>query len=185
VSVIPTAINDAGRVTAFATFANTEIGTPSVAVPIRIEANQQIALTSYLGTLNADPTKRHGKPFAINSDGEVVGSSATDAGDVAFFYDTAMHPLPGAGPNTVGTAINTSGVIVGRDDGAVRAVLWYKGKQVDMSTLLPAGSDWKLQTATAINNCGAIVGVGTRPLSDPSHPNAAHGYLLTPAMRAP
>jgi hypothetical protein len=33
---------------------------------------------------------------------------------------------------------------------------------IDLSRLLPAGSDWLLEVATGINNSGAIVGYGRR-----------------------
>ena len=40
-------------------------------------------------------------------------------------------------------------------------MLWSNGVMIDLNSLLPTGSDWLLQAATAINDCGQIVGYGT------------------------
>jgi probable HAF family extracellular repeat protein len=45
---------------------------------------------------------------------------------------------------------------------------------VDLNTLIPTGSHWKLQDATAINVSGEIVGYGTAP------DGQTHAFLLTP-----
>lgn len=66
-------------------------------------------------------------------------------------------------------AINTFGVVVGNRQGfdfVTRGTLWYRGKQVDLDTLLSPTdrqAGWSLRSATAINDHGVIVGVGDCP----------------------
>ena len=62
--------------------------------------------------------------------------------------------------------VNNAGTAVGFsvDAGFVdqRAVLWSGGGIVDLNSLLPPGTDWFLEVATAVNDSGAIVGYGRR-----------------------
>jgi hypothetical protein len=44
----------------------------------------------------------------------------------------------------------------------------------DLNNVIPVGSNWTLQKATAINDLGQIVGIGINP------GGASHGFLLTP-----
>ena len=75
----------------------------------------------------------------------------TDLGTVA---GTVSHPF----------AINNAGQVVGRSyasTGASRAFLWQGDTMVDLNSLIPANSGWVLEVATAINQSGHIVGLGT------------------------
>lgn len=116
---------------------------------------------------------------AINNAGAAVGISAHpnpgpwpyDAEAVR--WDTSVEPIT---PEALGRLpghrlsraldVNDSAVAVGFSVDAAfvdqRAVLWRNGKIVDLNDLLPPGTDWVLEVATAVNNSGAIVGYGRR-----------------------
>jgi probable HAF family extracellular repeat protein len=68
-------------------------------------------------------------------------------------------------------------VIVGNADLAGdtvnHAFIYTNGKMTDLNTLIPANSGWELDTASAINDNGWIVGQG-------SINGQYHGFLLTP-----
>ena len=116
---------------------------------------------------------------AINSQGIAAGiSSHPDPGPwpydaEAVLWDTHAEPisvtplgrLPGHRLSRA-VDVNTAGVAVGysvdADFADQRAVLWADGAIVDLNSLLPAGSDWRLEVATGINDSGAIVGYGRR-----------------------
>ncbi|MEE8458273.1 MAG: alpha/beta fold hydrolase [Phycisphaerales bacterium] len=55
--------------------------------------------------------------------------------------------------------INNARQVAGSLDG--HAVVWDGGLITDLNDLLPAGSGWVLESATAINDVGQVVGVGT------------------------
>jgi hypothetical protein len=59
--------------------------------------------------------------------------------------------------------------------GAEHAAVWRAGTVTDLNTLLPGGSGWVLQRASAINDNGDIAGVGT-------HEGATHVFLLKPGL---
>ena len=109
--------------------------------------------------------------FGINDRGQIVGYSVfgrrmDDEGgeeDVvhAVLWQQGVITDLGtlAGGDSVATAINNAGQIVGFSDG--RAVMWDRGTIVDLGTLAPDvvyGSSWSY--AKAINNRGQIVGEG-------------------------
>ena len=77
------------------------------------------------------------------------------------------------------TSINNLGVVVGfsntTGDIDVHAFYWtpLTGMK-DLNTLLPAGSPWVLNSATAITNSFQVVGVGTIN-------GQSHGYLAQPS----
>jgi probable HAF family extracellular repeat protein len=79
---------------------------------------------------------------------------------------------------SVANGINTSGQIVGSsyinpttgEDG----FLYSNGSMVGLSTLIPSGSGWKIESAAAINDVGQITGVGYNPNG------VQHAYLLSP-----
>ncbi len=106
--------------------------------------------------------------FAIRSDGVAVGYSAGTSGFHAVQFANggvqALSP-PGGAVNTQALAINKQRWAVGTgDDGDgyhQHAILWLNGTGVSLEALLPAGSGWTLQTATALNDHGQIVGNGT------------------------
>jgi probable HAF family extracellular repeat protein len=132
-----------------------------------------------LGTLGALGSVADG----INDAGEVVGylSSPISSPDHAFFYDGNMHDLGApTGGLSYANAINNHGQIVGyvRVAGLPslvnRAVLFEGGDIVDLNDTIPASSGWLLQTATAINDNGWIVGTGINPSGQ------GDSFLLTP-----
>ena len=112
-------------------------------------------------------------PAAINSSGQVVGSS--DLGSNAPFFSefNAFLVSPGSPIQDIGTlggsgsnaaGINKLGQIVGNSttpgDTAIHAFLYQNGSMYDLNNLIPAGSGWVLQNATAINDFGQITGTG-------------------------
>lgn len=113
----------------------------------------------------------------INNQGEVVGEYliADHTAFHAFLYSGGMFTDIGAenSPETVAYDINDRGQAVGAtwvlrddscrecDDYEPRAFLYDNGVMTDLNALLPAGSEWKLAQAFAINNNGNIVGYGS------------------------
>lgn len=107
----------------------------------------------------------------INASGAIVGDLYAPYGDPdnglwkpqAFLWTEATGlqilptPLDDGGSSAV--AINASGLIVGVHD--TSAVVWQDGAMIDLNSLLPAASGWVLQRASAVNDVGQIVGVGT------------------------
>jgi probable HAF family extracellular repeat protein len=138
--------------------------------------------------------------LGLNDSGVVVGSSTfpdgeihgvlfdgsggyTDLGNlmciiqdpITFLPGTAFGCFNGQG-NSGANAINNFGQIVGNSDTqhqGLHAFLFLNGRLRDLNWYIPANSGWVLQTATAINDRGQIVGNGT-------HNGVRAGYLLTP-----
>ncbi len=122
--------------------------------------------------------------YAVNRRGEVVGSATHGESDfegvairdvaAAFLWRggkmMALPILPGR-KNCEAFAINDSSTIAGSCDS--RAVVWSRGKIVDLNTCLPPASGWVLEEAQAINNRGQIVGTGKLNGQE-------HLFLLTP-----
>ena len=113
---------------------------------------------------------------SINNLGQIVGSSNTSSGN--------LHPVlwsPSgqiqdlgllSGTSGYTSGINNLGQVVGGESSG--AFIWTStaGMQ-DLNNLIPAGSGWVLEGATAINDSGQITGQGTIG-------GAAHAFLLTP-----
>jgi probable HAF family extracellular repeat protein len=119
---------------------------------------------------------------SINADGEVVGYSGDAAGGsptLAFLYTdrggmVALDTL--GGRQTQANDINDNGAIVGdatlAGSGSLHAFLYTPASGVvDLNSLIDPASGWSLQTATAINNRGMIVGIG-------AFGGSSHGYRL-------
>lgn len=165
------AINDAGQVAA-----RVEVGIDGYAVRFDLATGQSTPLDQ--------PGFPDGRPQAINSAGQIVGSAYTGRGvQPVLWRDGTVIALsdPAALPNTFGTAsdINDAGQIVGTlapPQAAGRALLWEGGQQFDLNALIPADSGWTLTAAGGINNAGQIVGTGTLD----GHQRA---FLLTPRFR--
>ena len=121
----------------------------------------------------------------INASGAIVGDLYAPYGDPAdgiwqtqaFLWTEATGlqilatPLDGAG--TTATGINASGLIVGVHD--TSAVIWQDGTMIDLNSLLPAASGWVLQSASAVNDAGQIVGIGT-------YNGQTTGFLFSPLV---
>ena len=127
--------------------------------------------------------------LGINEVGEVVGRSATAAGQNVTVYWGAgqtspeLLPVLSENPGSYVRAwqINDSSLVVGelRDatDAERFATLWTRDTSgwvnVDLQTLIPADSGWDLSGALSINNSDQIVGYGT-------FDGEQRGFLLTP-----
>lgn len=98
----------------------------------------------------------------------IVGRSRNAAGDEhAFVWNRGRMRDLGTLPGDVTSGaldINGAGIIVGYSlnrEGRQTAVMWSGSLPIDLNTLLPADSGWRLETAKAINNRREIVGDGT------------------------
>jgi probable HAF family extracellular repeat protein len=117
----------------------------------------------------------------VNTWGEVAGTSFTTGSTTrAFRYAEGTMTSLGTlgGQNSEGLDINEFGDIVGSAQNAAgesRAFVWRDGVMMDLNTLIPAGSGWVLQRASAISEGGQIVGTGTRN-------GVSRGFLLTPPV---
>ncbi len=136
-----------------------------------------------LGTLpDYDSSSAH----SINNVGQLVGG-ATKHGFYSSTYQAFLWEdglMVGLGRLTFDNHsgardINDQGQIVGYSSHTTtsgrRAFLWDDGVMVDLNTLLPPGSDWYLESASAINEAGQIVGYGTIS-------GETRGFLLTPTV---
>jgi probable HAF family extracellular repeat protein len=87
---------------------------------------------------------------AINNNGQVVGwaQTSTDA-DHGFLYSNGT--MTDLGLNFFPAAINDNDVIIGGDQ------IYSGGTVQNLNNLIPAGSPYQIQSATAINNNGQIV----------------------------
>ena len=132
--------------------------------------------TAARGMQRIGPADRFSSAVAINARGHVVIQVFPG---VLFYSDGSLTPLD-MSPKfpSQPRAINDCDVIVGAFgpfSDADRAFVWSKsiGFQ-DLNERIPADSDWKLESAVAINNRGEIVGKGDWKRQDDS------GFLLIP-----
>ena len=119
-----------------------------------------------LGTLGPGGTSAGG----LNDLGQATGGFGTNTSAHAFLYSQGQMKDIGVLPgydSSEGTAVNNQGVVVGLCDGVAgnnaapsHAFIYSKGQMQDLNTLIPAGSGWVLQSATAINSAGQITGNG-------------------------
>jgi probable HAF family extracellular repeat protein len=109
----------------------------------------------------------HGQNFSsdalgLNDSGNIVGWGYTSSSvQHAYFWNNTNNPAVDLG--TLGGI--ESGQIVGWSDvggGASHAALWMNSSSaaIDLNTLIPTNSGWTLESATAINDSGEIVGYG-------------------------
>ncbi|MDE2126411.1 MAG: hypothetical protein KGJ62_07465 [Armatimonadetes bacterium] len=100
------------------------------------------------------------------------GQTSAPYGPLGFLHNTAY---------SVANAINTaSGIVVGQS--GLHAFLWTgditapaSGLMTDLNTLVESSSGWRLVTATALNDYGAIVGSGY-------YQQKAAGFLAIPVI---
>jgi hypothetical protein len=112
---------------------------------------------------------------ALASDGSVVGYRGgqlylrTPDGK-----ETAVTGLTQA---NLTLGVNASHQVVGAETvkGAEHAAVWRAGTVTDLNALLPVGSGWVLQRASAINDSGEIAGVG-------SYEGKTQAFLLKPGL---
>ena len=133
-----------------------------------------------LGTLGG--TESEG--IAINNHGEIIGDSNTSSGAVdGFIYDHGHMTDLGTlgGPTTEAFAINDHGDVVGFSDlsaSSAHGFLYENGKMIDLNSLLPAGSQFTITDAEAINNRGQIAATA---ISTNTSDQTVYVVLLNPA----
>jgi len=105
------------------------------------------------------PNLFEGRPYAINSDGLVVGRLFGPR-PMRWDAQTGLTALPGLNGTQAGWAldVNDQGDIVGCLTGCEggMAVLWRDGKAHDLNKCIPQDLGWQLVEATAINDEGVI-----------------------------
>ena len=130
----------------------------------------------------------------INDLGQVIGSTFKNDGTASFAFRTApnrpinrstddLGTLGGFPPTPLG--VNAWGEVVGWliDTNfwpIYRAFLFSSGTLYDLNDLIPPGSGWQLQYASAINDAGEIVGYATPP----GYTDGWRGFLLRPIYNA-
>jgi probable HAF family extracellular repeat protein len=126
----------------------------------------------------------NGLADAINNAGQVAGYSSTSSGAIhaALWYGIVPIDLGTLGtlPLSAANGLNDKGQVVGSSytpAGPGIAVLWQDGKPIDLNTLIagPLAVRVTLNSASAINNSGLIVGFGTDSIT-----GEQSGYVLTP-----
>jgi probable HAF family extracellular repeat protein len=123
-----------------------------------------------LGTLGGTQSAA----YAINNLGQVTGwaHTASEATHVFLYSGGTMTDLGTFGLDPVGEAVNNHGVIVGQS--GVGAWIWSGGTFQNLNSLIPPGSGFTLDNATAINDNGQIVANGYNSVGQ------EHAFLLTP-----
>ncbi len=113
--------------------------------------------------------------YAINDLGQVTGwaHTASEATHVFLWSGGKMRDLGTFGLDPVGEAINNHGVIVGQSGAG--AWVWSGGVFQNLNNLIPPGSGFTLDNATAINANGQIVANGYNAQGQ------EHAFLLTPS----
>jgi probable HAF family extracellular repeat protein len=172
-----TAINDLGQVV------GTSAANNQTYPPFHAFLWQENAGMTDLGTLPGDVDSQAN---GINHLGHVVGWSGDINGAFfqAFFYDgTTMIDL-GLPQGSGASAINDSdqavgGVRVFHGNAYSHAFLSANGVVTDLNDLIPPNSGLILDSATAINNAGQIVGIAHRT-DGPFDGTEQHAFLLSP-----
>jgi hypothetical protein len=145
---------------------------------IGIDSNNNPAIYSLsTGTVQDIGTLNIGEglfPTAINDLGQVVGFFGEQASPGVtvgrgFIYTPGLGMSQFALPSP--TEINNLGDVVER---GIPEMFFPSAGIINVNSLLPASSGWKLMSADAINNLGQITGEGI----DPSGQDVA--YVLTP-----
>jgi probable HAF family extracellular repeat protein len=119
-----------------------------------------------LGTLGTPGTATYARAVSINATGQIAGSVYTNGGE-GFLYSNGTLTSLGS---FAAAAINDNGVMVGGPS------IDTGGTMTNLNTLIPAGSPYQIQDATAINDNGQIVANATYTPT-----GQTHALLLTPA----
>jgi probable HAF family extracellular repeat protein len=114
-----------------------------------------------LGTPGASGTWTDLDAVSINNNGQIAGTVFTGGADTGFLYSNGAITSLGS---FLPAAINDNAVVVGGSS------IDSGGTVQDLNTLIPAGSGYQIQDATAINNNGQIV----------ANTTSNHALLLTP-----
>jgi probable HAF family extracellular repeat protein len=124
-----------------------------------------------LGTLGGTQSVAN----AINNLGQAVGwaHTASEATHVFLYQNGTMTDLGTFGLDPVANAINNHGVIVGQSGNG--AWIWSNGSFQNLNNLIPSGSGFTLDNATAINDNGQIVANGRNAQGQ------EHAFLLDPS----
>jgi probable HAF family extracellular repeat protein len=119
----------------------------------------------------------------VNETGEVAGSSSSSTGLHAFLWSGGamrdLGTLPGI-PGSTAFGLNGFGQVVGAGRAgtgykrSVRAFVYTSGTMLDLTNLIVSNPGWVVIEARAINDAGAIVGIGR------FNAGAQHAVLLTP-----
>jgi probable HAF family extracellular repeat protein len=174
----PSALNNRGQV-----IGTSNLAGDTIADPFLWDRGKLIDL--FTDTVGGNPTLA----FAINDRGEIVGAAAfPNAPFDAFLWRkgvaTDLGHLDDCGSLAFG--INSRGQVVGGtfSCGAgthARAFLWENGSMVDLNTLIPYDSDFRVVEAEAINDRGEIAGNGVPPGVSPAEVNTkGRAFLLIP-----
>lgn len=165
-----------------------------------LAGSSAILITPEFNAVTYLPFPYGGSANAINNQNMVVGTSGSNSSlgeySHAYLYDYDAGSLldlgtlnDGLGLTSSAADINESNQVVGSswlvtqptslyDPTQYHAFLWENGGMIDLNGLIPAGSNWILTAATAINDHGDIVGSA---LSD----GQVHGFLMTTGQAPP
>jgi probable HAF family extracellular repeat protein len=166
------AINDAGMVVGFSSLASGDF-------TLHAFLWQDGTMTD----LGAPPGDRDSTATAINNAGTIVGLTGLLNDDApvlrASLYASGAWNVFGP-DGSAALGINDAGQVVGSMPafgGPIRnhAFLYADGSLTDLNSLIPAESGLVLESATAINQAGQIVGLGWS-----ADGRQRHGFLLTP-----
>lgn len=132
-----------------------------------------------LGTLGGN----FGSANSINERGDIVGWATLPGDNTAhalLWSHGTMSDLTGTAASqcTVANAINSSDDVVGGTCAGDDALLWSRGQQYDLNTLV-APSPLQLTDAVSINDRGQIIGEGALPNGE------QRDYLLIPNPSVP
>lgn len=139
----------------------TDPDTPNV--PIEVYVRKAGSDANLLPDWMSDPYRTSIKN--LNTSGQVVGQYGP-GGDGSFYYETEtgllvdLKPVPGLGGSVDVFGLNNTGQIVGTQGNSAILYTDPTAVPVELTSLLQAGTDWRLWRATGINDRGEIVGFG-------------------------
>jgi probable HAF family extracellular repeat protein len=122
--------------------------------------------------------------WSINNSGQIVGAyRPVDSDTRSFLWQngtvTDLGLLSGASTGRA-WSINNSGQVAGEviiPNVGRHGYIWQNGTITDLNDLLPAGSNWVIQSARGINDLGQIVGYGSH------NGSARSAFIMTPNSR--